>query len=161
MQIDYILSHPVNVLSVFGNYILDSGKCLIELMGGNLGHDNIPQPSFTAVLFILIAGVWCYRMIMIPKDKDYGSRFIPAVIAAAVYILIGTAEYVGWTKVGSSVLHGVSGRYLLPVIPLIMFAVSGVKKDDITPAGTREKAGFVTVMLNLFALVSFWIYTVF
>ena len=161
MQIDYILSHPVNVLSVFGNYILDSGKCLIELMGGNLGHDNIPQPSFTAVLFILIAGLWCYRMIRIPKDKDYGSRFIPAVIVAAVYILIGTAEYVGWTKVGSSVLHGVSGRYLLPVIPLIMFAISGMKKDEITPAGTREKARFVTVMLNLFALVSFWIYTVF
>lgn len=161
LQIRYILSNPGKALGIFANYILDSGNYMTDLTGGNLGFSNIILPSFTALIFIVIAVLWCRKMAAAPVSASHASRIIPAIIAVMVYLLVGLSEYVGWTKVGASAIYGVTGRYFLQILPLILFALSGIEKDCRIDEGFREKTTFVSVMLNLFAIVSIWIYTVY
>lgn len=161
LQIKYILSNPASAMGIFAKYIMDSGSYLTDLTGGNLGFSNIILPSFTSIAFIVIAVLWCRKMAATPKTSDHASRFIPAAIVILVYLLVGLSEYVGWTKVGASAIFGVTGRYFLQIMPIVLFAFSGIEKDQRIETGFREKTTFVSVLLNLFALVSIWIYTVY
>ena len=161
MQLHYIIDNTLKAAGIFGDYILDAGRYMTELTGGDIGYMNIPIPSFVALVFFFIAALWCRRMDVLPKGKDYGKRIIPVVIVVLVYMLIGLSEYMSWTKVGASAIFGVSGRYFLPVLPVLMFAMTGIKRDGDTPLGFREKTTFASVIMNLMAIVSFWIYTVF
>jgi len=161
MQLRFILDNPLKASGLFADYILDAGRYFTELFGGDIGFLNIPIPSFVALVFIIIAVLWCGRMERSPKAADYAGRFIPALIVIVVYMLIGLSEYMGWTKVGASAIFGVSGRYFLPIVPVFLFAMSGIRRDGEVSLGFREKTTFASVLMNLTAIVSFWIYTVF
>ncbi|MBP5654915.1 MAG: DUF2142 domain-containing protein [Clostridiales bacterium] len=161
MQIDYILSEPGKALSVFANYILDSGSYIADLFGGNVGYKNIPIPSVILFVFVITALVICYKKISGPKGKLDTGRVIPLIIVILVYFLIGLSEYLGWSKVGASSIEGLVGRYYLPIIPLMFFAATGVKADTEWPESSREKMSFAVILSNLFVLVSYWIYTVY
>ena len=161
MQIDYILSEPGKVLSVFANYILDSGSYIADLFGGNVGYKNIPIPSVILCVFVACALVICYKKILDPKGKSDCGRAIPVIIVILVYFLIGLSEYLGWSKVGASSIEGLTGRYYLPVVPLMFFAVTGIKADRETSEITRERLAFPVILSNLFVLLSYRIYTVY
>lgn len=158
MQMDYILSEPLQAFSIFSNYILDTGRYLTQMFGERLGNDNIPLFTFTGIMLAAIAALYCYKQ---TKGSEKGKRAIPVIIVIIVYLFVGAAEYLGWTKVGAPSVFGVSGRYLLPIVPVMMFAVSGVSQDEGYPLSFREKTAFATALINLFAIVSIWIYTVY
>jgi len=158
MQMDYILSEPLQAFSIFSNYILDAGRYLTQMFGERLGNDNIPLFAFTGIMLAAIAALYCYKQ---TKGSEKGKRAIPVIIVIIVYLFVGAAEYLGWTKVGAPSVFGVSGRYLLPIVPVMMFAVSGVSQDEGYSLSFREKTAFATALINLFAIVSIWIYTVY
>ena len=69
-----------------------------------------------------------------------------------------TAMLVGWTPISSTVIEGVQGRYLIPVIPFVMMCL---KNDRIVRTdGWDERLIFVVcaldcyVVLRLFSIVS-------
>ena len=158
MQIDYILSEPLEGFSVFSNYILDIGRYMTQLFGERLGHDNIPLFAFTGILLAAIMALYCYKQI---EGSGKGRRSIAIAIVIIVYLFVGVAEYLGWTKVGAPQVFGVSGRYLLPIVPVMMFAVSGISQDKPISCSFREKTAFATSLINPFAIVCIWIYTVY
>ena len=161
MQIDYIFAEPGKVLSVFGNYFLDSGKYLSELIERNIGYNNIPIPS--AILFVLttIAVTICYSVIKTQKGSMYVKRIIPLVCVLLSYFLIGLSEYLGWSKVGSGYISGIMGRYYLPMVPIFFFSITGIDEDKPVSENENEKIGFALSLSNLFVLTAYWIYCVY
>ncbi len=161
MQLQFMISEPHKLLNVFGRYFMDSGEYAMELYGRTMGNSNIPLPSFVPVLFILVAAIYAYRHIRFPRGEAYAGRLLPAVIVILVFLLVGLAEYTGWTKVGASRIGGVSGRYFLQLVPFSLFALSGIKKDGTVSERFREITTFACVLMNLTAIVSYWIFTVY
>lgn len=122
-SIGYMLSHPVQMLTVlantvrtqFGSYFVNA----VQLFDIDLGCSD----GITIAVFALLALSNCHT------DEEKGilrkeERIYMLLVASGVFLLTALAS-LRWTPMGSDVIVGLQGRYLTPVLPLICIAFYG------------------------------------
>ena len=123
IQARTLLSHPGRLFTVPLATIIDSGLLRISDLFTGLGTLNLLLP---ALFTILGATALLGAVLGFGHDHARGrAPWIATAIAAAV-VLIYDAEYINWTHVGSLLVEGVQGRYLLEM-PLFL-ALAGAAK---------------------------------
>ena len=118
----YFLEHPLRLIRILVNTPIRKGDEYLEGMIGQMGWLNINIPvaaliGFGIILFLCI----CYYGKEIEKQINHISEKIIVAIAAFVTaLLVMAAMLFAETKIGTSYIMGLQGRYFLPVIPLIL-----------------------------------------
>ena len=120
-QLGVILSSPLALPTVLAQTLFNRGSWLFETLVGYLGWLDTPLPNwYYAVAIVVLICAW-----LAPGNTRPFAR--PALIAALTFLAVlmaaSAALYMSWTPVGSATIHGVQGRYLLPVLPLLAWLV--------------------------------------
>ena len=117
-----LLQNPVVALRLFINTVFENGAYYIKsILGGVLGYNSIYISD--AFLFVILAMVLLSACCMPADEYTLRKRdrigMITAfmlVFAAVVYVAIT------WTPVNYTTIYGIQGKYLLPVLPLLLLA---------------------------------------
>lgn len=121
-QIDFILSHIGYFMIIFFSNII---LWLVYFSRSAFGVMDVNQiillnfNPYNALLVLAAA-----TLLFIPKEH-YTTfyRRIFAALCSALLLLLFVILYLNFSKVGSAVIAGVQGRYLLPALPLLALAV--------------------------------------
>jgi hypothetical protein len=121
-----ILLHPATrLLTLPWVTLADGGRETLRQMIGVLGGLAIvfPEPFYIAwgvALTLAIGGTALVRRAGGPRAAE--SLFVLALMAASLWLTLIT-EYIDWRPVGADHIQGMQGRYLLPLLPMLIFAV--------------------------------------
>jgi len=119
-QVRYIFEHPLHFLLVIQRAYLSTTVWLLYLgFVGILGWLSVALPSFAYSLFavsFLLCAILPYQTEVRISQWPVGWNFL---MVAAASVLLVAAAYVEWTPVGSPIVWGMQGRYLLPIAPLL------------------------------------------
>jgi uncharacterized membrane protein len=121
-QVFYILQYPIDFIQTLLN---TSSKYAGELPGiviGNWAYANSPIPNW-------IYSIYFFALVLISAfDKSsFKMKIKQRYTLLGLFLLItGTIfflEYLTWTYIGAQVIHGIQGRYLIPILPLLFLSL--------------------------------------
>jgi uncharacterized membrane protein len=118
-QMRFIQSHPAHYVSVCAATVSSQGKIWIEQLG-TLGWLDTPvNPlAFEAFLLLLVLVAICDRR----QEVAVTGRIHALALATAgtCTLMIFTANYACGDPLHAPVIHGISGRYFVPFLPLLL-----------------------------------------
>ena len=123
----FILQHPDAALGVYGrSLILTLEHNVRTLVGGALGwfQGNIQAPMYILVALYVVLFLSCLRSRNDRKIIAPPIRVASIAVVALCWLAVMTSMLVGWTFNTESVISGLQGRYLLPVLPLLLIALA-------------------------------------
>ena len=116
-QIRFIAAHPLHYVWVIGEDTHVNAKEYLESMTGRLGRYELKLPRWTTWLLwlmLLAAGVTCGPPLP-PR-----ARLLIWAIAIAIWLATLTYNYITSSIAGGDVVDGMQGRYILPMLPLLL-----------------------------------------
>jgi uncharacterized membrane protein len=116
-QLRFIASDPLRFAGVIAHDTRANGSDYIESMTGRLGRYELKLPRWTTALLLLMlvaVGVTCGPPLP-PR-----ARLLIVAIAAAIWLATLTYLYLTSSIAGGDVIEGTQGRYLLPLLPLLL-----------------------------------------
>ena len=124
-QLRFVLIHPLQFLEALGlNLWGSAGPYLRQWLGvyGYGGYWVVPSAVYAFLAFSLGATFWLKT-----EGETPDRKLRLGLLAVFVLSFLATfgAEYLDFTPVGSSDILGVQGRYLIPVMPLLLLACAG------------------------------------
>jgi uncharacterized membrane protein len=128
-QLSLIKKEPAAALSLIRNSLTDDPAFYFSSYIGEFG----PYMGIKLSLWI----VWiAYALLIIAAVFEGRSRIdvflkrlLLVCIAALVVSAIIISQHLTWNPVGKNVLEQLQGRYLIPVLPLILLAFSGIRSN--------------------------------
>lgn len=119
-QLHEMLVHPLLLPTVIFNRFRQSGYWLLETTVGYLGwlDTQLHQVYYDAAIVALVCA-WLAPGNRPPFLKPAATGLVTVV---ALITALSAALYATWTPVGRLVVDGLSGRYFLPVLPLLAWA---------------------------------------
>jgi hypothetical protein len=127
-QITVILHHPLRIALL---PVTDGGRALPFLWQqiiGVLGQLSLRLPKLLYTLWSLAIASGLAGLAASPPAR--GPRWFPALAAAVAVLgsieLIFVALYLTWTPVGMDRVDGIQGRYFIPLLPALLFAMPGI-----------------------------------
>lgn len=116
-QLRFIASDPLHFLGVLGNDTRANGSDYVESMTGRLGRYELKLPRWTtAILLLMLAAVGVTCGPPLPPR----ARLLILAIAIAIWLATLTYLYLTSSIAGGDVIEGTQGRYLLPLLPLLL-----------------------------------------
>ena len=161
-QITYVVGHPFEFLQeaydTFDQQVLGldhSRLGLGQMAYGVLGWLSVGLPTIGMWAMTLAAVLFLGSREDVPTTP--WQRLILCVSGVVLVTTISAGLYAGWTNVAAPVVNGLQGRYFIPVIPLGLFAIYGLRP-------TRERAILmilavavgITVTTTLVTLLRFY-----
>lgn len=122
-NIGYVLQHPGEMVVMLYRTIINQGDFYFKSMISFFGWFEFQTPWFMAIPYIVVL------MFAFMRQKDelctepFVSRAYSLILFGVVFLLIEFLLLVDHTPMGSSTVLGVQGRYFLPALPLLFFAV--------------------------------------
>jgi hypothetical protein len=149
-QLQSVIAHPIGFLHMFAAATLGSWRLLAQETIGLIGYQDVFLPGRLYVLWGLAAAMALLSEIAagpIGRTTSITSIFALADCAATV-LLVWLSQYLVWTDVGTPSIQGPAGRYLLPILPLLIFVL-----PRLTFPGAALLRGTGTALPILAALV--------
>ena len=163
--ISYFLEHPMEYPRIIWNTLTigDMGipkNYLKEMLGRVLGwldlNLEMPQMYYLALVTLLLS----HFVSVDGETKVFrrGNKLWMTVLIAAVFLLVLTSMLLSHTPISQAHVHGVQGRYFLPILPLmalVIFKDVGlvVKKDRQKLLSAAFAVFHVLLMAQLFGQV--------
>lgn len=121
-QLQVVLGDPLGYIAVLASSMAERSPVYALQLGGRFGWNAIllPIAAYALAGAMVLAGVLSGLGRAVPGL----SRLWWAVLALGVIILVETALYLTGTPLGADYVQGTQGRYFLPVLPLLLFAVA-------------------------------------
>ena len=155
-QVRFVSQHPVKFLGSFVNMFIqddpinDLGKMTQQV--GVAFPNSILFASFIPLLVAILYGAseqWQSR-----KTSQFASLLL--ILMFTLLAGLATAMYLTYNPVGESSIHGVQGRYLLPLIPFIAIALSMIIDCKLQLGRkTRVSVMAISVAMPILALLSY------
>ncbi len=137
-QMRVLLAHPLQAVVLPVWEFFHSPALLLQAIG-ILGWLNIRFADWFYALWGAAFAAAVVAGVLTPRMFDARRHLRPADIAVVVLAVIATiwaiylSQYVTWTDVGKASIDGVTGRYLLPLIPMLAVVLPRLAG----PAGAR------------------------
>jgi uncharacterized membrane protein len=131
MQLKWIEHHPIAYTDILCRSLATQSISMVNSSIGILGWLDTPMPRIFFDLYPLALAailLTCEEQIPLPVRP----RAIAAGVLIACIVLIVTANYLVWNKIGQSPIIGLQGRYFLPLAPLLFLIVR--RRGSFTPA---------------------------
>ena len=121
-QLLCVLHYPVNFIETMLNTSSQYAGDLPFIVVGNWAYANSPIPHliyymyFFVILLIAAFDKGSFKISLKQRYIILGSFLL---IAGTIFLL----EYLTWTYTGAPVIHGIQGRYLIPILPLLFLTL--------------------------------------
>ncbi|SEJ64068.1 Uncharacterized membrane protein [Sphingobium sp. AP50] len=121
-QLAIILADPISYARILASSVVERAPVYALQIVGRFGWNAILLPllAYPLALLMLGAGVASGS----GARFGMGQRIWWLAVAAGVALLIETAMYLTGTPLGADYVQGTQGRYFLPVLPLVLMALS-------------------------------------
>ena len=120
-QFQYLLSNPLALPTAMVQSFASQGWFLVGSVIGRLGWLDTPLPEW----FVELACLGLLLALIAPGNR--GSALLPGLVGVATVLALLTATcfalYLSWTPVAHATINGLQGRYILPVLPLLGWAI--------------------------------------
>lgn len=149
-----LVERPLHFAEVALRHAVQNGAEYAEQMTGRLGMLEIKLP---------VVIIWSELLLLIVAALASGGSLSPGGRVLAILIFVATvggifvASYIGYSR-SCDVIEGIQGRYLLPVLPVLLLALSmGFSRERLVGALTTVIA-VVANVAGIFAVVSHYYY---
>jgi len=159
-QIKNILHNPLEYASILGWETIGRSNPQYTQLTGHLTWKGILMPQI--FIFFTYLGLLLSFVIAHYEEKIHLSlsnlqriltRYGPLFVGGGIIFLIYTALYLSFNPVGSHDIQGVQGRYLIPLIGLLLpLVVLGKSSKSPAIVFNRNKIGFI--LLSIFIIQS-------
>lgn len=120
-SLDYILSYPQNVVSLLARTLLANGTWYFQSMiGSSLGWFQIPVNGLIVLAFVGLLLASFIKKAGEPKALRPLEKWYSFAIIGGTVILVMLLLMLDWTPIDSPIIEGVQGRYLIPVLPVLI-----------------------------------------
>lgn len=126
-QISYLMHHPVTYLVTFLRTIWTGFEgYFLTGTRTDLGYSGAALSTTVALLslMLIIFAVVTDHDPSLPGRMNWKQRTAMLVVAMLTIGMTFTTMYVAYTAVGADYISGVQGRYLIPVLPLLVMLCS-------------------------------------
>lgn len=155
-QLKIVLHDPINYVRILVSSVTERAPVYALQIVGRFGWNAILLPLVAYPLAALMLGAGVANGI--GARFGMGQRLWWLAVAAGIALLIETAMYLTGTPLGADYIQGTQGRYFLPILPLVLIALS--------PAGPVRGAqklfAIAAILLATIAAAtvfdSFWIH---
>lgn len=116
-QLRFVASDPLHFVYVIAHDFRANGRDYIESMTGRLGRYELKLPQWCTLLLLamLVAvGMTC------GPPLPARTRLLIWAIAIAIWLATVTYLYLTSSIIGSDVIEGTQGRYLVPLLPMLL-----------------------------------------
>ena len=149
--LSWLIHRPVETLRlVYHSFLTMSGIWFSTMFGVYLGNQdpvyNVPYP---------VIGMFALGLLLLAAGSDLRlSRWGRIVCAGVFFLVLGAlmgSMLLAYTPMSSTHIEGVQGRYLLPVLPLLLFCIPG----DWIRVENRQERGIIWLftVLNAYVLI--------
>lgn len=155
-----LLHQPVRVLQLFYNTVAWQGESLYSgMLGESLGNRDAVLNTPYVVILLLTA---CLVILALKKPGEeifikVKERFWIWFICLVIFAALMFSMLLAWTPKSSNMVQGVQGRYMLPLLPVLLLTL---KNQKVVRTGTDDRlvlytmmAADVYVILRIFAVV--------
>ena len=155
-QLAVILNDPVAYVRILTSSVIERAPVYALQIVGRFGWNAILLPLIAYPL----AAVMLAAAIFSGAEARFGGvqRLWWLAVAGGVAVLIETAMYLTGTPPGADFIQGTQGRYFLPILPLVLLALS----PDRAVRGARTLFAASACLLLLIAAASaydsFWVH---
>ena len=157
-QINLILQNPLKYIGILFNSISTNFLLYFSgILGGDLEWFDVHPPMIYLISFYTIFVLLCSKECKSARiNKTF--KILSIFLSILVVILIFTAMFIAWTKVGENIIDGVQGRYLLPLLILIPTWFIPVSKDGKQRTKVTVQNSFIEKNRQDYYLYSFVIF---
>lgn len=155
-QLAVILNDPVGYVRILTSSVIERAPVYALQIVGRFGWNAILLPLIAYPLAAIMLGA----AVLSGAEARFGvgQRLWWLAVAGGVALLIETAMYLTGTPPGADFIQGTQGRYFLPVLPLVLLALS----PDRAVRGARTVLAASVLLLLLIAAAcaydSFWVH---
>ncbi|MDO4526529.1 MAG: DUF2142 domain-containing protein [Candidatus Saccharibacteria bacterium] len=151
-QLAGILHNPLRYAGVLLNSLNVRGEFYAtSLLGINLGAFTF---NFPMIFFFVSFAI--FVILFAQRDESLNvtgfQRAIFGITFLAITVLMFTSIYIQWSPVGLSFVDGVQGRYFLPILLLVPFAVARKPRRKAALNAERTIISTDTIVCYLFAM---------
>lgn len=171
-QLEYILSNPLSYLQSIITFLMPpiGHDAIGNTISGMLSPGGLKE-VFTHYAYLGIlpryycAAIMALLLFTILTDKKReisykrGTWIFPLIIVTIILIAIISALYLSFTGVGSHEIHGVQGRYLIPLL-FLLFIWLGTSRLAIASKSETTMAiynGSILTIMFIILMSSWWI----
>lgn len=152
-QLGEVLGHPFSFVKTFIVSYLDSAMATWAHYIGKFGWDKnyIPTVGIGALSLVLIGLSTLKKENDIDLNRSFRGPFL--FVATLMIVLFSLVMYMQWSPVGNPVILNLSGRYFIPIVPFILFALPSIWSWRLSPnvlkgvVFTISTLGLVLLML--------------
>ena len=154
-QLAIVIADPAGFARILADSVQERAPVYSLQIVGRFGWNAILMPLLAYPLCVLMLGASILTGAGV--RVGIGQRLWWLAVAAGVALLIETAMYLTGTPLGADYIQGTQGRYFLPILPLVLLALS-------PEAGWRGAARLRALSAALLMLIaaftifdSFWV----
>jgi uncharacterized membrane protein len=149
-QMKFVLFHPINFLNVVFETLYRNFSFFLESFFFKPGWLKSSLPHLWYV-FMIFGSIFLLRNEEEKVNLTKGQRILMFLIFIASLLFVFLSMYLFWTKVGANSVKGVQGRYLLSLMPLLIFTFYKSKFNFKLEFIKK----YINVFILIFSLVSF------
>ena len=154
-----ILTHPFLYLQkIFYTIMTNSNNYFLSLFGGQLEVFEIIKMDMIPYITCAIAFIASITDEKLKVAFKKYQKVIIFLIVLVITALIFTSLYIQWSDDELFYIDGVQGRYFLPILPLILMLLAGVKlKSNYTNVGVTKLiciSGFIIQLYTITLVIA-------
>lgn len=153
-QLAFLAGTPLAFPRAFYHAVCAEGGAWLRGMVGILGWLAVPLPRAAYPAFGALLALAAARGERLALSRGGGWLALFSCVLAA--LLIGAAEYVGWTPPGRDAVYGVQGRYFVPVLVAALAALGGGAAGIVSEKGLALFMAALSLAVTVFALVQYF-----
>ena len=128
IKITTLLSNPLVYLQkMMYTFGLRFNQYFLSLFGGQLEWAEVIKIEIIPYIIFIIAIIATFSDEKLKITLKKYQKIIMFLIVLIIIALIFTSLYIQWSDNELPYIDGVQGRYFLPILPLILFLVAGLK----------------------------------
>ena len=141
-QLSYLLTHPFSYLTVLARTYFKWGESWLHgIVGSALAELNVPTIGFMVFAYLCLL---VHKFIANMKKPDRTGIMESgtfAFVILSIVLLISTSLYLQWTATYNMSIDGIQGRYFIPLMLPLFFALNGSSALAAKNEGERLSVG--------------------
>lgn len=141
-QLSFLLTHPLSYLAVIARTYFQWGESWLHgIVGSALAELNVPTIGFMVFAYLCLL---VHKFIANMKKPDRTGIMESgtfAFVILSIVLLISTSLYLQWTATYNMSIDGIQGRYFIPLMLPLFFALNGSSALAAKNEGERLSVG--------------------
>lgn len=120
-QMKEVMRAPIRFIEIAARDYRVHAEQYRDQIVGRLGWLDVGLPPFVIWAYV---SLFVYVALSTTMTLSVLERVTLVIVALATLLILSLSQYLVWTAVGNQSIEGLQGRYFLPVVPLVLLAMS-------------------------------------